>query len=67
MSTHILLSILILCGFQNVQSDIQEHTVEDRCTTIIVGKDAGIDGPMVSHTVSYLSASKILSNHFLLG
>ena len=25
--------------------------VEDRCTTVIVGKDAGIDGPMTSHTV----------------
>ena len=28
--------------------------VEDRCTTVIVGKDAGIDGPMTSHTVSSL-------------
>ena len=35
-----------------INAELQLQDIQDRCTTIIVGKDAGTEGPMLSHTVS---------------
>lgn len=52
----IVVGFILLYGLlatANVVPYADMINVDDRCTTIIVGKDAGTEGPMVTHTVGF--------------